>query len=243
MQLLRTLDRHPAPALLEALVANECRPELERVLDEDGGRIGAALHSIARFSAPAELEERLHEQLSGLATPDGEDSGASCEDSGLGDHRELDPELDWSAEEDAPQLISALRSLERVPAPKVLERLVREDLEKDHAPALRLVGSLDRRGAPAKLQARVVHELGRPSIKISKLRMGALAAAVALLITFIAKAPFGESGVEGAGAYSFQVVEVSSASELSPMAAGWVDGLRGGLVSVSAQGQRIGSAR
>lgn len=142
-------------------------------------------------------------------------------------------------------------SEQRLGAPSVLERLVREELaEPEKHTVRRAVGGLERLRAPAELEALVqatlagqppIAETGRPAFKLLRAKHLAWASAAAAVL--LLAGPFGPfelgrlqdsspSGEEPAArTRSFEVVYVRSLNDLDPVARNLVDGVSGGLLT------------
>lgn len=124
-----------------------------------------------------------------------------------------------------------LGSVEAHPAPKVLDRLVDEELSSPAASvARRFAGGLFRMSPPKSLQARVSGDLSAPETAVLRRRwlsLGSAAAAAAFLVFTLA--PLFHNGATKVPR-PFRVVEVESLASLDPLARSLVDGLAGGNV-------------
>jgi len=174
----------------------------ELVARELGGdrsrRLERALGSLARRAAPDVLEPLVVERFEGRA-----------------------PSGDEVRGERAAQ---ALRTLDVVPAPAVLERLVAEELAQ---PALqraeRFPGNLARLEAPEELEEKL-HWAVRRKAAVRLLRGPLVALAAAALVVWIAL----RDGSPSPRPYRFQVVHATSLEDLDPMARSLAESLTGG---------------
>lgn len=216
-----------AAELLRAQAEVECA-ECVRWLKRCGERI-ESLRILPREAAPAELDELVH----AACTPGSEASWAPIERAlqGLG-RIEAPAALDGRVERELlPAHIRRIATLERQIAPPVLERLVREELaDPAAARSRRFVGDLATPSAPEPLWRQVATEASGGLRRYWRPLAG-LAAAVCLV--WFTNRP-GETPRQ----YSFEVVRVSSAASLDPMARALVEGLNGGVPTSSAGGRR-----
>lgn len=181
---LSGLQRLRAPAELDNL--------LEVALSADG-REHRALEALSRLrplTAPANLDGSVVAAL----------QAGSRQERSLRHLRGLDrlhapAELDDAARA---TLNPGRRWLAGLPSPRVLERLVSEDLaDLPRALTRRFTSKLPRLSAPAELEARVRHELARTNRSAGRSRFGlrsiAAAAAAALLLGVFGWSQFGAS--------------------------------------------------
>ena len=153
----------------------------------------------------------------------------------------LDERVALECATDAP-VASWLRELTPVSAPDVLDRLVSEELaDPQRALAERFAGDLLEHPAPRSLRGRLVNVLGSEDARQRRAQWGLVgsglaAAAMALLVFWPQEptAPLDQGDREVRSRLRLKRVTVSSASELSPMAALLSDSLAGGF-SLSAQ--------
>lgn len=139
--------------------------------------------------------------------------------------------------EPAPASAGALRSLERLAAPAVLERLVLEELaDPALARARRFAGDLSRRPAPLRLESELAARRGTGAA--SRRRSPVLAMVAAALVFWLAflAVPEDVQGPERGDRladlgreYGFQVVQLESPDGLHPMARAFLSGLSGGV--------------
>lgn len=207
--------------------ASRCEACTRWVRSTEGQR--AALSSLARLAAPAELEERLVLELAGvrshrlervlgslvrLGAPSTLDERVAAElaHAGAGD------------EERGRSQAQAVRALEVQPAPDVLERLVNEELgDPARHRAERFPGSLERQHAPAVLAHRLSVSVRRRALV--RLVLGPLATlAAAGMVVWFAVGHVGESPRR-----PFRVIEASSLDDLDPMARALAESLGGGV--------------
>jgi len=181
---------------------------LEGCVDEDlqlgAGFLVGVLRGLERQEAPGQLEQRLAESLA--------------------------PAVGQKDADQAPAWRELLGSLEQHSAPRVLDRLVDEELSNPSASvAHRFAGGLFRMPPPKSLLARVSGDLNGPEAAVARRRWLSLggAAAAALLVFSLSPMPqHGPSRVPR----PFRVVEVESLASLDPLARSLVDGLAGGNV-------------
>jgi len=153
-----------------------------------------ALGQLARLEAPADLAGRVVAAL----------NAGYREERGIARLGELERVT-------APSQLEALvaRTFDRVPAPPVLERLVREDLESDGQGLLkRFTNKLGRQAAPEDLDERMHDVL----VHRSRRRVPRVALAAAALLAFVVWLPTTQQPARAAG-YSFKVVRVMSLDE------------------------------
>lgn len=191
-----------------------------------------ALNSLARLSAPEGLEARVARELAGdrsrrleralrsfvrRAAPSALDAAAA------GLFRGSESVGDAARGERAAQ---ALRALDFVPAPAVLDRLVAEELLKPELQrAERFPGQLERLAAPEELEEKL-HGSVRRKAAVRLVRGPLLALAAAALVVWVAL----QENRTQTRAYRFQVVHATSLEDLDPMARSLVESLTGGGV-------------
>lgn len=191
-------------------------------------RLGAALATLTRLTAPAALERRVARELAG----DRSEPLARALQSLV--RRGAPPVLDervaaWIGRApegvDPAQRAGALRALDVQRAPDVLERLLREELEQpERQQAERFTGSLPRLAAPAALAERLASRVRRRALV--RLLAGPLAALTAAgLVLWIAL----RAGVDERRPYRFQVVHASTLEPLDPTARALAESLGGGV--------------
>ena len=196
---LSGLPTRSAPPELMLRVENECA--------DPARRIAVAARSLPDLGAPPELAERLF-PLATAAAP------RRVEPLGVGE---------------ASLAVQAVRALDHLSAPAVLDRLVEEELRNPAAcRANRFAGDLERLHAPRVLDSLVQSRLaGRFPTQRWTVRLLALAAA--LVLAWIGVQRWGGSGVPEAPRsaalpgsayerYSFVVERSSSNAELHPIA-------------------------
>ena len=194
-------------ALLGELPVRSAPAELEEAVAHAlaapaGERVERALAALSIRRAPAALDERV---AAALSATEGEHAGSLEADLG----------------------IQAVRALERLAAPSVLERLVEEELaEPTLARAERFAGDLERRRAPHLLERRFVGALRREAGRRSVLKP-VVALIAAGLVVWVAVRGDGERARE----YRFQVlrIEARATELLDPRALELLDALSGGL--------------
>jgi len=199
---------------------------------EQLSRVDGVLGSLDRLVSPAELEECVLEDLAlGSGALPGVLSGLSRLEAPL----ELELRVgalfaDIEVDVSVPTWAPIVAGLERHMAPRVLDRLVDEELrDLPAAVTRRQMRNLFRMGTPQDLFGRVSSDLqaqSRPTSRHKWLPMGGLVAAVLLVW---ASAP---SFVQGGRTPQprFRVVETQSLASLDPLARSLVDGLSGGRV-------------
>src|SRR5262245_46248075 len=193
-------------------------------------RIRAALSSLGRASAPAELEERVGLELRGDRSrrlPRVLNSMVRRGAPAVLDLRVRDA-LGASAprgdEQHGSRKAQVLRTLDARPAPGVLERLLREELEAPERQRVeRFSGTLERLRAPAALAERIGSVVRRRAL--GRLVIGPLAtlAATGLVIWVAVRTREPEPH-----RYRFEVVQATSLEGLDPMARMLAESLGGG---------------
>jgi hypothetical protein len=199
---------------IDRLVAPvELEGRLRGDFEVKSGALLGALRGIERLEAPEELEELLAQALSS------------------------EEEFDQDAELEIPAWATLLGNLELQTAPRVLDRLVDEELaDLPAAVTRRFAGGLFRRSSPRSLTARIAHELGagparpQPAWRHWGLPLGSAVAAAAL---FLLAAPLlFKSPTEAPP--RIRVIQVESLASLDPLARSLVAGFAGGRVQVMA---------
>jgi hypothetical protein len=191
-----------------------------------------ALNGLACLSAPEALDRRVARELAGdrslrleralrslarRAAPPALDVAVA----GLFEGRV--PAGDAVRGERAAQ---ALRALDIVPAPAVLDRLVAEELAKPELQrAERFPGQLERLAAPEELEEKL-HGSVRRKAAVRLLRGPLLALAAAALVVWVAL----QEDSTKSRSYRFEVVHATSLEDLDPMARSLVESLTGGAV-------------
>jgi hypothetical protein len=189
---------------LSAPAELEERVELE-LRGDRSRRLRRVLNSLIRRGAPAVLDLRVAERL-GAGAPRGD-------------------------EEHGRQKAQVLRTLDAQPAPGVLERLLREELEAPERQRVeRFSGTLERLRAPAALAERIASAVRRRALR--RLVLGPLATlAAAGLVLWIAL-----RAREPEHRYRFEVIHATSLEGLDPMARTLAESLGGG--KSAAEGRR-----
>ncbi|MFT5059132.1 MAG: hypothetical protein ACI89E_001914 [Planctomycetota bacterium] len=195
--------------------------------------VTGVLHSLDRLVAPEDLDERLVEDIE-------LDLGA-C----LGPLRNLERQLApdellalvaadlevVTGEERPPKWLPLLEELPKHKAPRVLDRLVSEELQDcEKAITKRVVGGLFRRRTPHLLEARLRSELAGTKNKsngFSKRTLSLGSAAAAALVIWIAAPGF---YVVATPKLRFEVVAVANIHELSPLAQSLASGFLVGML-------------
>jgi hypothetical protein len=193
-------------------------------------RVLAALSSLGRASAPAELERRIELELAGDRSRRLERVLGSLVRRGAPAVLELRVADTLGArevrgdEQSGSQKAQALRALDLQPAPAVLERLLREELESPERQRVeRFSGSLERLRAPAALAERLASVVRRRAL--GRLVLGPIATlAAAGLVIWIAV----RSGEPEPRRYRFEVIQASSLEGIDPMARLLAESLGGG---------------
>ncbi len=195
------------------------------------------LRSLERLIAPRALDERLAAVESAQELSPSQ-ARAVAEVRGLtrlSAPPELDERLragDWAVEGPVLRLV---RSLARLTAPAVLERLVEEELvDPRKAQADRYVGTLGRLRAPRSLEQRVVGVL-RGGLSWNRSRVFLAAAA---LLTLIAWPLLRRTSEPTQAVHEYELVHATSEAELSPLARA----LGGGLAPLEAAVEPLGEA-
>lgn len=168
------------------------------------GCLSGVLQGLERRAVPEELEQRLVEELGDISTAE-------------------DPL-------ETPSWAPLLATLEPMEAPRVLDRLVDEELADAPASvARRFAGGLFRMSPPKGLSARIAEDLGDPAPVMARrwwLPLGSVAAAV--LLVFSIAPLLQEQSVRSPR--PFRVVDVESLASLDPLGRSLVNGLAGGRV-------------
>lgn len=192
-------------------------------------RLYAELGSLTRMPAPAELEARAAEELSGdhsrrlarllgsmvrrgaPAALDGRMSALLARRNAIGD------------EARGSHKAQALRALDVHPAPGVLDRLLEEELrDPERQRVERFSGGLERMKAPLALEERLRTSLSRRAL--TRIVLGPLATlAAAALVVWIALLREDSP----TRPYRFQVIQASSLEGLDPMARAFAESLGG----------------
>ena len=189
---------------LEELRTADAPAELERrVVHELSGdrvrRLERAVGSLARLAAPSALDALVHTRLAGRA-----------------------PAGDAERGERSAQ---ALRALDFVPAPAVLDRLVAEELAQPaRQTAERFPGNLERLSAPDEL-AEALHARARRQTFLRLARGPVAVLAAAALVVWLAL----RIDEPAKRAYRFEVVRADSLEGLDPMARALAESLTGGV--------------
>ena len=193
-------------------------------------RILAALSSLGRSSAPAELEERVELELRGDRSRRLQRALNSLVRRGppavldLRVAETLGARAAGADEEDRSRKFLALRALDARPAPGVLERLLSEELRAPERQRVeRFSGTLERLRAPAALTERLASVVRRRAL--GRLVLGPLAtlAAAGLVIWIAVRSPEPEPR-----RYRFEVIHAASLEGLDPMARMLAESLGGG---------------
>jgi len=190
----------------------------------------AALTGLARASAPAELERRVELELAGdrsrrlqrmLNSLVRRGAPAALE---LRVAESLDESRTRGDEQRGSRKAQVLRALDDRPAPGVLDRLLREELEApERQRADRFFGSLERLPAPAALAERLASVVRRRAL--GRLVLGPIAAlAAAGLVVWIAV----RTEEPAPRRYRFEVIHASSLEGIDPMACVLAESLGGG---------------
>jgi len=193
-------------------------------------RVQAALSSLGRASAPAQLEQRVELELAGDRSRRLQRALGSLARRGAPAVLDLRVADTLSAgvrgDERGSQRAQALRALDVQPAPGVLERLLREELESPERQRVeRFSGSLERQRAPAALAERLASVVRRRAL--GRLVLGPIATlAAAGLVLWIAV----RSGEPAPRRHRFEVIQASSLEGIDPMARMLAESLGGGTV-------------
>lgn len=178
-------------------------PELERRVElelagDRARRLRRVLDSQVRHGAPAALDLRM-EELIGADAAGGDPQRAS-------------------------RKAEVLRSLDVQPAPGVLERLLREELEAPERQRVeRFSGSLERLRAPAALAEKLTAAVRRRALGRLVLAPLATLAAAGLVVWIAVRNPEPEPR-----RYRFEVIRASSLEGIDPMARMLAESLGGG---------------
>jgi len=185
-------------------------------------REARALRGLARVAAPLELD--------GLAVA--ACHGGHRQDRAIGHLRAL---TRWEAPAELDErLLAAERARESLEAPRVLDRLVDEELrDQPKAITRRFAGRLERLSAPGVLRVRLERSADESS-SATRRRLRALVASV-LLVALLFTIGGGIYWLERPS-YSFEVVHERSLGGLDPLAQSLLGGLTGGLYDPSSTG-------
>lgn len=158
---LREMERMPAPAALDSAVVAALHAGVR------SDRAVRALQQLARLSPPTELDG---------SELDGSELDSSELDRSVGESVAPEPsgeDTTAASASDGTSSIGASSSAEelgfagRTPAPRVLDRLVHEELlDPSKALVRRHIGGLARLRAPQELATRVAAELARPDVRL-----------------------------------------------------------------------------
>jgi hypothetical protein len=190
-------------------------------------RVLATLASIVRLGAPAELEGRVERELAGDRSRRLErvlDTLIRREPPGELDLRVTETLAAAGGDERTTREVQALQALDARPAPDVLERLLREELEAPERQRVeRFSGSLERMRAPAALAERITSAARRRAL--GRLVLGPLAtlAAAGLVLWIASRVQEPERR-----RYRFEVIQATSLDGLDPMARMLAESLGGG---------------
>jgi hypothetical protein len=197
-----SLARLPAPAELRTRCASELAAARRERL------VGGILGTLDRVPAPAGLEQRLRGNFAA------QEAEAAAREGRAGDR---------------PLLAGALAGLARRDVPAVLDRLVSEELaDPTAARARRFAGDLERRRAPFELERRVrLRVLGRDGAR-GLLRIFVPVALAAGLLAVAAQRWSRDAERKGS---HLEVVELSSLTELEPVARDLLAALGGGMLA------------
>ena len=207
--------RRRAPDELEARVARD----LEQPFSAESPAV-RLVASLAPLPAPEELAARVFPET------------------------DTEAEAPSGTEERAGELfespaVQAVRMLDRLSAPSVVDRLVEEELAAPRAAQTeRVVGNLERRTAPKSLEPRVVEALRR-RIRSSSLAGGLTALAAAVLVVWLGffypgtsvSDPDGPKQERPGGSYSFRVVRAGAGDPIDPWIESMGQNLTGGALA------------
>jgi hypothetical protein len=176
---------------------------LEALLAEDlqlgSGAFQSALRGLEFQVAPAELDSRLALEIAQIAN-----------------------------EAPLPKWVELLENLPRLVAPKVLDRLLSEEIsDSEKAITGRFVGGLFRRRSPETLDSRLQASLGSESVapRLRLLKWGTAAAAAIMVWVSV---PAYQAGATPK--FHFEIVEVANLEDLSPFARSLASDLAGGML-------------
>jgi hypothetical protein len=241
---LRSLPRPVAPTELDELV------ELGMQEGGEAQRAGGGVGLLERREAPSELDDLVAASLQ-------EDGRAlrAIGSMGLLERQEAPPELDGrvvaalQAGYRQDRAIDEMHRLERLDPPAMLEEQVVEAgaspdpiAQVPHVPVSDLppTDDLTRRAMHVSEGTPTVHDWrsGSPDhvagwrrLARSPFALGGVAAAALLLVWAGLAGPFAPQDGMTPGRYSFEVVEVSSVQDLSPMGRGMLDSAVGGALT------------
>ena len=175
----------------------EHRVELE-LRGDRSRRLERVMQSLVRRAAPAALDARVAETFGAKSGPGDEERGA--------------------------RKAEALRALDVHPAPDVLERLLREELESPERHRVeRFSGGLRRLRAPAALAERLATVVRRRALGRLVLAPLATLAAAGLVVWIAVRNP-----EPAPRRYRFEVIRASSLEGIDPMARMLAESLGGG---------------
>jgi predicted anti-sigma-YlaC factor YlaD len=190
-----------------------------------------ALNELAQKTAPAALDQRVARELAGDRSLRLERAVGSL--ARLAAPSVLDAAVASLFEERAPagdaargeRAAQALRALDLVPAPAVLDRLVAEELARPELQrAERFPGQLERLAAPEELEEKL-HGSVRRKAAVRLVRGPLLALAAAAVVVWVAL----QVDRPQPRSYRFQVVHATSLEGLDPMARSLAESLTGGI--------------